>query len=290
MPTPKQRSHLANPFMTGVAHVLKTGRENEIHCSEYFMDTSRPREAHENGASTRACSTSHGVIGSISGETLKLAQTKSNTRNHEQIEYWPAPKRRVCFDFGWQTKKMDGSARISPLGNLSRQRRAGGSNRFMPRQTSGWFGQIIAALDDAQNLTPPGSNPEDLKSPGMFSPRAESNKFVLRRTSALTKCTNGHANIPGKSNHLAPSNLPTIPTRLRRAEERRFFKKPSMGARRGRNSRLARLQKSLAPGRGRHAVHTISFGTRQCEPEFFCRNLGGGGAFRSEDVGQTEAD
>ena len=51
-------------------------------------------------------------------------------------------------------------------------------NRIYASQTSGWFGQIIQRSDDGgKTWTPPGSNPEDLKSPEGF-PRGESNKFV----------------------------------------------------------------------------------------------------------------
>src|SRR5919198_321579 len=51
-------------------------------------------------------------------------------------------------------------------------------NRIYASQTSAWFGQIIQRSDNGgKSWNPPGSKPEDLKSPdGM--PKGESNKFV----------------------------------------------------------------------------------------------------------------
>jgi len=51
-------------------------------------------------------------------------------------------------------------------------------NRIFASQSSGWFGQIIQRSDDGgQTWTPPGSSPEELKSPQGW-PQGESNKFV----------------------------------------------------------------------------------------------------------------
>src|SRR5689334_5652131 len=68
------------------------------------------------------------------------------------------------FFAGWEVFHMKGSS-VDP-------------NRVFVSQTSGWFGQVVQRSDDGgKTWTPPGSSPEDLKTPQGW-PKGESNKFV----------------------------------------------------------------------------------------------------------------
>jgi hypothetical protein len=65
---------------------------------------------------------------------------------------------------GWEIYHMKGSS-ADP-------------NRIYASQSSGWFGQVIQRSDDGgKTWFPPGSSPDDLKSPEGF-PQGESNKFL----------------------------------------------------------------------------------------------------------------
>ena len=141
-------------------------------------------------------------------------------------------------------------------------------NRIYASQSSGWFGQITQRSDDGgKTWTPPGSSPEELKSPDGF-PKGESNKFVYEGAVGTHKWYDGtqHPWEFKRIWHIEPSH--TDPdTAYAGAEDAAIFKTTDGGKTWKELPGLRQAKGNLwQPGAGGMAVHTILLDKKKSQP------------------------
>src|SRR5204863_1700710 len=160
-------------------------------------------------------------------------------------------------------------------------------NRIYASQTSGWFGQILQRSDDgSKTWQPPGSNPEELKSPD-GSPKAESNKFVYEGEVGTHKWYDGtqHPWEFKRVWHLEPS-LSDMNTVYAGVEDAALFRSTDGGQTWKELPGLRGAKGNLwQPGAGGMGLHTILLDPSQPNRMFVA--ISAAGAFRSDDAGQT---
>jgi hypothetical protein len=178
---------------------------------------------------------------------------------------------------GWEIYHMKGSAVVP--------------DRIYASQTSSWFGQIIQRSDDGgETWFPPGSAPEELKSPdGM--PKGESNKFVYDTSD---KPLTTHQWYDGTQHpwefkrvwHLEPS-LTDPDVVLAGVEDAALFRTADGGKSwhelpglRGHGT-----GSKWQPGAGGMCLHTILFDPTN--PNRIYVAISAAGAFRTDDGGAT---
>src|ERR1043165_4631063 len=160
-------------------------------------------------------------------------------------------------------------------------------NRIYASQSSGWFGQVIQRSDDGgKTWTPPGSNPDDLKSPdGM--PKAESNKFLYEGEVGTHKFYDGSQH-PWEFKriwHIEPS-LTDPDTAFAGAEDAAIFKTTDGGKTWKELPGLRKAKGHLwQPGAGGMGLHTILLD--KTNPQRIYIAISAAGAFRTDDGGQT---
>src|SRR5688500_8414407 len=181
---------------------------------------------------------------------------------------------------GWEIYHMKGSP-VDP-------------NRLFVSQTSGWFGQVIQRSDDGgKTWTPPGSKPEELKTPEGF-PKGESNKFVYDTSPQTGKPLTTHQFYDGTQHpwefkrvwHLEPS--PDDPDTVYAGVEDAALFRTTDGGRTWRE--LAGLRGHgtgplWQPGAGGMCLHTILLDPRDRQRMYVA--ISAAGAFRTDDAGQT---
>ncbi len=160
-------------------------------------------------------------------------------------------------------------------------------NRLYVSQSSGWFGQVIQRSDDGgKSWQPPGSNPEELRTPdGM--PKGESNKFVYHGDVGTHKWYDGtqHPWEFKRIWHLEPSwtNPDTV---YAGAEDAALFQSTNGGQTWQELPALRRAKGHLwQPGAGGMGLHTILIDP--ADPNRIYVAISAGGAFRTDDGGKT---
>jgi photosystem II stability/assembly factor-like uncharacterized protein len=181
---------------------------------------------------------------------------------------------------GWEIFHMKGSA-ADP-------------NRIYVSQTSGWFGQVIQRSDDGgKTWFPPGSNPEDLKTPQGW-PKGESNKFVYDTQPPAGKPLTTHQWYDGTQHpwefkrvwHVEPS-LDNPDTVYAGVEDAALFRSTDGGKT---WHELAALRghgtgPKWQPGAGGMCLHTIVLDPTNPKRMFIA--ISAAGAFRTDDGGKT---
>ena len=181
---------------------------------------------------------------------------------------------------GWEIFHMKGSP-VDP-------------NRLYVSQTSGWFGQVIQRSDDGgKTWFPPGSKPEDLKTPqGM--PKGESNKFVYDTSPETGRPLTTHQWYDGTQHpwdfkrvwHVEPS-LDDPNTVYAGVEDAALFRSTD-GAKTWHE--IASLRghgtgPKWQPGAGGMGLHTIVIDPTNTQRIFVA--ISAAGAFRTDDGGKT---
>lgn len=175
---------------------------------------------------------------------------------------------------GWEIYHMKGSP-VDP-------------NRIFASQSNGWFGQIIQRSDDGgKTWTPPGSSPEELKSPDGF-PKGESNKFVYDGVAGTHRWYDGtpHPWEFKRVWHLEPS-LTDPDAVLAGVEDAALFESKNGGKT---WSELSGLRKHTTgqdwqPGAGGMCLHTILLDPTKQGRMWIA--ISAAGCFRSDDGGLT---
>jgi photosystem II stability/assembly factor-like uncharacterized protein len=181
---------------------------------------------------------------------------------------------------GWEIFHMKGSP-VDP-------------NRLYVSQTSGWFGQVIQRSDDGgKTWFPPGSKPEDLKTPQGW-PKGESNKFVYDAAPPTGKPLTTHQWYDGTQHpwefkrvwHVEPS-LDDPDTAYAGVEDAALFRTTDGGKT---WHELASLRghgtgPRWQPGAGGMCLHTIVLDPNNPQRIFVA--ISAAGAFRTDDAGKT---
>jgi photosystem II stability/assembly factor-like uncharacterized protein len=167
-------------------------------------------------------------------------------------------------------------------------------NRIYVSQTSGWFGQVMQRSDDGgKTWFPPGSKPEDLKTPeGM--PKGESNKFVYDTSPGTGKPLTTHQWYDGTQHpwefkrvwHVEPS-LDDPDTVYAGVEDAALFRSTDGGKT---WHELASLRghgtgPKWQPGAGGMGLHTIVLDPTNPKRIFVA--ISAAGAFRTDDGGKS---
>jgi photosystem II stability/assembly factor-like uncharacterized protein len=161
-------------------------------------------------------------------------------------------------------------------------------NRIYASQSSGWFGQIVQRSDDGgKTWSPPGSSPEDLKSPQGW-PQGESNKFVYEGTAGTHLWYDGSPH-PWEFKrvwHLEPS-LTDPDTVFAGVEDAAMFKSTDGGKTWSELSglRTHTTGKDWQPGAGGMCLHTILIDPTA--PDRMWVAISAAGCFRTDDGGKT---
>ena len=181
---------------------------------------------------------------------------------------------------GWEIFHMKGSP-VDP-------------NRIYVSQTSGWFGQVVQRSDDGgKTWFPPGSKPEDLKTPeGM--PKGESNKFAYDTSPRTGRPLTTHQWYDGTQHpwefkrvwHVEPS-LDDPNTVYAGVEDAALFRSTDGGKS---WHEIASLRghgtgPKWQPGAGGMGLHTIVLDPTNSKRIFVA--ISAAGAFRSDDAGKT---
>jgi photosystem II stability/assembly factor-like uncharacterized protein len=181
---------------------------------------------------------------------------------------------------GWEIYHMKGSP-VDP-------------NRLFVSQTSGWFGQVIQRSDDGgKTWTPPGSKPEELKTPEGF-PKGESNKFVYDTSPQTGKPLTTHQFYDGTQHpwefkrvwHVEPS-LSDPDTAYAGVEDAALFRTTDGGKT---WHEIASLRghgtgPKWQPGAGGMGLHTIILDPTN--PKRMYVAISAAGAFRTDDGGKS---
>jgi photosystem II stability/assembly factor-like uncharacterized protein len=167
-------------------------------------------------------------------------------------------------------------------------------NRLYVSQTSGWFGQVIQRSDDGgRTWSPPGSKPEDLKTPQGW-PKGESNKFVYDTAPPDGKPLTTHQWYDGTQHpwefkrvwHVEPS-LDNPDTVYAGVEDAALFRSTDAGKT---WHEMASLRghgtgPKWQPGAGGMCLHTIVLDPTNPQRIFIA--ISAAGAFRTEDGGKS---
>lgn len=167
-------------------------------------------------------------------------------------------------------------------------------DRLYASQTSSWFGQIIQRSDDGgKTWYPPGSNPDELRSPEGF-PKGESNKFVYDASPETGKPLTTHQWYDGTQRpwefkrvwHLEPS-LTDPDTVYAGVEDAALFRTTDGGRS---WHELAGLRghgtgPQWAPGAGGMGLHTILLDQKSANRIYIA--ISAAGVFRTDDAGKT---
>ena len=195
-------------------------------------------------------------------------------------------KGRVRPDLGWEAREMGGErAAFCRLGDLSRERIAGGSEPDLRVADSSWFGQIIQRSDDGgKTWFQPGLAPGEPTTGPDGMPKGESNKFVYDVSPETGKPLTTHTWYDGTQHpwefkrvwHLEPS-LTDPESRLCGRGGRGAVR---IAGRRPELERVVRITRSwdraeMAAGRGRD-VSAFDFARSEKSAANFHRDLGGG--------------
>lgn len=178
------------------------------------------------------------------------------------------------FFGGWEIYHMKGSP-LDP-------------KKIFASQTSGWFGQIIQRSDDGgKTWNPPGSNPEDLKTPEGF-PKGESNKFVYEGK------TGTHLHFDGTQRpwefkrvwHLEPS-LTDPDVVFAGVEDAALFRTGDGGKTWKELSNLRNHESGpkWQPGAGGMGLHTIIINPKNPNQMYIA--ISAAGVFRTDDGGKS---
>jgi photosystem II stability/assembly factor-like uncharacterized protein len=181
---------------------------------------------------------------------------------------------------GWEIFHMKGSP-VDP-------------NRLYVSQTSGWFGQVMQRSDDGgKTWSPPGSKPEDLKTPQGW-PKGESNKFVYDTAPPDGKPLTTHQWYDGTQHpwefkrvwHVEPS-LDNPDTVYAGVEDAALFRSTDAGKT---WHEMASLRghgtgPKWQPGAGGMCLHTIVLDPTNPQRIFIA--ISAAGAFRTEDGGKS---
>src|SRR3569623_728172 len=161
-------------------------------------------------------------------------------------------------------------------------------NRIFASQTSSRFGQIVQRSDDGgKTWVPPGSCPEELKSPEGF-PKGESNKFVYEGVAGTHKWYDGTPR-PWEFKrvwHLEPS-LTDPDIVLAGGEDAAMFRCADGGRTWNELSGLRRhtTGQDWQPGAGGMCLHTILVDPRNADRMWVA--ISAAGCFRTDDGGAT---